>query len=612
MILHCTPPYWQNIPNGALGYLKGFLESREIQVKNVYWTLVLAKKISELQKNLKNYPRINQNFPSEAVIFYICRQLLNEDPGNSTPTTLDMLFSTVYSREELSEVIHSIKDEIDQYINQNNLHETPLAGFTMKTYQWLMSHYLIRRLKKMNPETKILIGGLTHEHQAFTFMKTFDQVDFAIWGEGEMPLVHFARALEEGTDIKKVPQLVYRDSSSIVSTKRVSELCLPLDEYPFADHSDYFSTLKKFIPFKKDVLQSIWGNEVLIPILGSRSCYWNRCKFCAINESTYRARSPESIVEEIEFQSKKYHVDGFFFVDSEVGGTRKRYKKILDLLLQSMRKRRRPYFFGAELSPLYVDPEIAGYMKRTRFYLAQIGFEAVADSLLEKMEKMHRLVHNIQALKAGNQYNLPLPGLNIIRGIPTESEEDIIESQKNLKFFRFLIPHYDLDPTTFMLFKGSPFYDEMSGEERETWREELLWEEIAPLHLIQDANRFEFFSFRSGTFRNCILWDTFESLLKFYKEQNYSYGWIESPQGSRIEEMGSKSHEYVLNRDETDILIYCDSIRTFSELKQEFSHLSEEQLLDLMSGLKDSGLLYYWKDRKCISVLEAAKRKSSE
>ena len=600
MILHCTPPYCQNVPNAPLGYLKGFLEAEGIPVTNVYWNVILAKKIGDFQRVLGNYPRPVGAFPSEHIIFHICKQMLAENSDNSSSTTSDLVFSSTFSREELSEAVTSIKDDIDGYIKQNNLYDVPLSGFTLKTYQWLMSLYIICRLKEMNPDTPILIGGIYNEYQARAFMEVLTLADFAIWGEGEYPLLYLAKALEDGTDIADVPNLVYREGDRIISTTAHANPDPPLDEYPFADHSDYFTTMKKFDPFNK---------SILIPIWGSRSCPWNKCKFCALNEGyAYHVRSPENIVGEMEYQSKKYRISNFQFTDSDVAGNKKRFKTLLQLIIQSMRERKKPYRICAEISPLFIDSETALYMKRAGFCEVQSGFEAASDSLLQKMQKRQKMVHNIQALKYAHQCNLPLYSLNIIRGIPTETEEDVKESCSNLKFFRFLFSKYRLEPTILLLLKGSLFYDEMSEKEREEWKEDSLWREIAPLHLIPEADRFEFFNFYNSTFSHYHLWSTFEHLLRFYEEQDRSYKWIETPDGSVVEEKGLKSHRYTLGRDETDLLVLCDSIKLFSELKKEFSHLNEEELRSKLATLKDAGLLYYDKESNSISVLDATKK----
>jgi radical SAM superfamily enzyme YgiQ (UPF0313 family) len=248
-------------------------------------------------------------------------------------------------------------------------------------------------------------------------------------------------------------------------------------------------------------------------------------------------------------------------------------------------------------------------MKQVSFVQTQIGFEATADALLKKMQKRQRFAHNIQVLKVGNQYELDIIGLNILKGIPTETKEDILESSNNLKFLRFLLGNYRLTPILLVLYKRSPFYNEMSEEDRKLWKEDVWWAEIASAGIISEADRFEFSGFYRDTLDHYLVWRDFEDLLAFYAQQNCSYEWNECVDGSFIVENALRPSKYVLNRDETDLLIYCDSVRTFSEVQKRFSHVSEDNLYEIMDTLKDGGLLYYDKDvRTIISVLEAAKR----
>jgi len=603
MILHCTPPYKYNIPHPALGYLKGFLEAKGIHVENVYWNLILAREISNFQKAWENYPVASDLSPTYTTVLQICKHLLAKNSRNLDETLSDTFFSLFSSEKEISGFINLVRDRIDQYIEQNNLQKVPLAGFTLKTHQWLMSLYLIQRIKELNPEIKVVIGGIPNESRGRTFMKMFTLADFAIWGEGEYPLFHLIEALREDTELKNVPNLIYRNNNRILSTEMSRGPYPDLDSYPFADHSDYFAALRKFMPGPMTILVPIWG---------SRSCPWNKCKFCVLNEEyPYRKRSPENIVKEIEVQSEKYGIDTFTFVDSDLAGNRKRFKTLLKLLLQSSEKRKIPYTIFAEISPIFIDSETAQYMELISLRHAQIGAEALTDSLLEKMQKRHRFAHNIQALKLGDQHNLRVSS-NIVVGIPTETREDILESCKNLKFLRFFLKQYSLIPNSFILFKGSPFYDEMSEQDRKYWDKDPLWEEIVQILSISESDRFELSGFYIDKLPHYILWSFFQRLLRFYVENNSSYEWIEYPDCSFFAEEGPRSSRCILNRDETDILIYCDSIKTFSEVKSKFPHMTEDNLLGMMSQLKDAGLLYYDENlHTIISVLKADKRRIS-
>jgi radical SAM superfamily enzyme YgiQ (UPF0313 family) len=600
MILHCTPPYEYYIPNAALGYLKGFLKSNSIPVKSVYWNLVLFQEIKEFQERIGTYPLIMSYSPNYIASFYITRHLLMENSHSQTP--LNVFLSSLFTEEKVSALLHTFKDKIDTYILDHNLHKESLAGFTLKTHQWLMSHYIMGRLKEMNPDINIVIGGITNKEQGRAFLDVLNHADYAVYGEGEYPLYYLIEALKEGTDLKKVPSLVYRKKNNTEWTEKYTG-CPDLNEYPFADHTEYFETLKQVTP----------GNmPVLIPIWGSRSCPWNKCKFCVVNEEyTYRTRSPENILEEIEYQVQNHGVDHIVFVDSEFAGNKKRFKTLLKLLVQSAEKRGAPYHFFAEASPVFIDAEAAALMQRASFDLIQTGFEAMTDSLLEKIQKRQKFAYNIQILKLGNQYDINIKG-NVMKGIPPETRDDVLESCENLKFLRFLLKNYPVLPNFFALYKNSGFDIEMSEEEKRHWNEDILWEEVASLHLIPEEDKFEFFGFYKDRLRNHLLWDTFGRLLRIYGEKKSSYTWTDYNGYSVFEETGSRDYTCELTKDETDILVFCDSVKKFSEITSVFPRIPEESLKKILKTLKDAALLYYDKDMTMvISVLDVYEKNSA-
>jgi radical SAM superfamily enzyme YgiQ (UPF0313 family) len=609
MILNCTPPYGQHISNPALAYLKGFLEFHDIEAKNVYWNLVLAEIILKLRTGMELYTE-NEDYRSIYAAIYLSRQLLK---SCQKETPLDTLYSIRYSREEIGEMAHKTEEYIDEYIRKNRLHEASLAGFTLKTHQWLLGYYLVSRFKTLNPSIPIVLGGIASEEQARTFMRLFTFADFAIWGEGEYPLLYLAQALEEG-DVERVPNLVYRDNGKISFTHIMNETP-HLDEYPFANHSDYIQAFKSHM--KGDSL-SAYMNAVgrrfgdkfpaALTIWGSRSCPWNKCKFCALNENyTYRVRSPENIVKEIEYQSQAHGINTFIFVDTELPGNLKRFKTLLKLIMQSSATYEKKYYFCAEISPAFVDEETAKYMHLVSFNEIQVGFEAMTDTLLRKMEKRHRFAHNLQALKLGNMYGLQMIGLNIIKQIPGETKEDILESCRNVKFLRFFLSKYSLNPRSLRLEKGSPFYEEVK-EERNEWVDSPIWTEVEPLDLVKWEERYDFFGFYKP-FQD-LLWIDCENIIKFFTKQNCSYEWIEYKAGSFVEERGLRLCRYTFDRDETDLLLFCDTIKSYLEVKERFSHLSEEKLHEMLYDMREAGFIYYDEELKwIISVVEAGKRK---
>lgn len=581
-------------------------------MRNVYWNLILASSLSRFRKGVEKYLKNMDPFLIYHAI-YLSRKLLEEGSCDRV-TPLDLAFQLVYSKQELAEMVQSAKDKIDLYITQHNLHEIQLHGFTAKTIQWLMAYYIIRRLKEMNPSTAIVMGGIINESQARAFMNAFNLLDYVIWGEGEYPLLSLTAALEKDT-LEEVPNLVYRENNKIVHTEFVHEHP-SLDSFPFADHSDYFETFQKYIvgPDLSDFIRTYgkYGSDsipVVIPLWGSRSCPWNRCRFCTLNEGyTYRARSPENIIEEIEFQSKKHDIYNFFFMDTDVSGNLKRFKSILKLIMKIQAAHGIRYRFFGEVSPLFITDETAHYMQLGSFDTVQIGFEATTDSMLQKMDKRHRFVHNIRGLKLGDRYGLALQGLNVIRGIPTETREDVIESCINLRFLRFFLHKYALIPISLRLDKNAYFYNDVSEEERKEWIHNPVYAEIEPLNLIPQENKFEFFGF-SKQYQDRF-WNEFRSLMNFYVEQAQTYEWVEFEGGSFVEEKGLKVYKYTFDRIETDLLIFCDEIRSFSEVREKFPHTHEGELRKMLHAMKNLGIVYYDDDmHSIISILDATKRK---
>jgi hypothetical protein len=157
-----------------------------------------------------------------------------------------------------------------------------------------------------------------------------------------------------------------------------------------------------------------------------------------------------------------------------------------------------------------------------------------------------------------------------------------------------------------MLLKGSPFYKEMSEKERKEWNQDPLWGEIAPTNLVAEEDRFEFFSFYRETFCNYHVWETFWHLMLLYGKQNSSYTWVKTPNGSLVEEKGRKLMIYELSQNETDVLVFCNTVRSFSEIQKEFS-LPEAEIRTILSKLNDHALLYVDTEGNCISILDATK-----
>jgi hypothetical protein len=442
----------------------------------------------------------------------------------------------------------------------------------------------------LNPDITIVVGGLGTQKDAEVFMQVFPDVDYCIYGEGEVPL----KKLIQNIDVSEVPRLVYRENDTCITTYTGE---YRLEPAPFADHTDYFERLK-------EVDSTI---SPIIPLISAWSCRWNRCKFCRVNEGvTYYEKPIKAVIGELEHQSTTHGTNKFYFVDTDFGRKKKKeFEGLLLEILKSVDKRKSPYQIWATASPVVLTRKNVEMMSKIRIDI-QIGFEALTDALLKNMDKMHRFAENIQALKFGKDYRMDIHGLNIIRNVPGEQKEDVIESMGNLQYLRFLIQEYNLRLTELTLFKRSGYFQETSPQEKEEkWVVNALYDEIKQMDLFGEDFRWDFFGFRAKELDHHVLWDQVEYILKKYEEADIDYKWLEFSDGcSVIEEYNSLDgiKKYGLTQVETDILKFCDEITSVEQVKNALS-VPEKDIDDAVSQLVNGNLLYADKKGRLISVV---------
>jgi len=599
--LHCSLPYSPLIPNPAIGYLKSLLLKNDIKTRNIYWNLILYNALLINYAYLsEKYQKLPNSFRYDYFTTHISTFLYekNNKASSSSNSHHPGLIESSIPSEDLEKLSQELKNIIDHHIQQEKLYNSEIAGFTFKTSQWMLGYYTLSRLKHYNPNILTVIGGIESSSQAAEYLKVFKNADFAIWGEGEAPFTQLIERYDNPSSFNDIPNLAYRRDNKIITTDPINPKNLAdINSYPFADHDDYFNIIKNY--------KFEFVAPIRIPIWGIRSCSWNKCTFCVLNEGYfYRERSPENITQEIEYQTTRHNVNHFIFVDNDFGRVKQEeFYKLLELLIESSNKIDKPYCIIGGISPFRMDRKSIEMMKKIGFDGVEMGFEATSDSLLKKLKKKQRFVQNIQALKLAEEQDFCLIDLNIIRHIPTETEEEVFECIKNLKFLRHFLAKYPFNYATLKLYKRSPLYEEMSEEERAEWDHSFYWHEMKKLKFLTEADRFEFFGFNRRYLLNPYPWELFREILENYQSNQFKYTWIGHPDGSSdIHEKSTTS----LDKTETEILKFCDTIKTKTELKNNFPDLTEDSLKKIIKPLQDIGLIYSDKDfQEIISVVSS-------
>lgn len=182
-------------------------------------------------------------------------------------------------------------------------YEPDIIGFPVYSTTEKIVGEIAAKIKEHLPSVKICYGGYWPTLNYTYLLKKYPQVDYIIQGEGEIAFYNLIKALENGTEIRSVKSLVFRDKEQYIANER-EPLISDLDALPFPKRS----------LLKNNMLRYAYVST-------SRGCNAN-CSFCwhrkfwgSGKNNLWRGRSVDSIIEELHQLVDKYHIDRFWFID---------------------------------------------------------------------------------------------------------------------------------------------------------------------------------------------------------------------------------------------------------------------------------------------------------
>jgi anaerobic magnesium-protoporphyrin IX monomethyl ester cyclase len=280
-------------------------------------------------------------------------------------------------------------------------------------------------IKEKLPRTKIILGGPEVHHSAENFLRC--GADFIVIGEGEETMLELVQSVtragsaKEVDSFKNIDGIAFLDNNTFVKTnerekiKDINELTIP-------------NRKKINLHLYLDAWKKYHGKNA-ISVSTMRGCPYT-CKWCsrAVYGLSYRRRSPEKVVEELEFIKKEYNPDTLWFVDDVFTISHKWLKgfaeelKKKDVLI--------PYECITRADRM--NEEVITLLKETGCFRVWIGAESGSQKVIDLMDRRVDVNQVRDMIKLTRKYGIEA-GTFIMLGYPGETEKDIEETIHHLK-----------------------------------------------------------------------------------------------------------------------------------------------------------------------------------
>lgn len=351
--------------------------------------------------------------------------------------------------------INPFLDFFKKHVMPGLQHEAPdIIGISIPTLSQMLGGMTLGHLiKQSGLHSHIVIGGphVTMLREQFPKVpQIFQCFDSAVIGDGQVPLLRLAEAIEEKRDLSSVPNLVYRDPATgkVHANANVSQPARKQVTEKECDDKEAFDNLPDFDGLPLDLYLT---PERVLPLLTSHGCYHGKCAFCNVGygwSNSYRQLRAEHVVDQMLALQQKYGTRHIFFADEAITPRNLRH---ISALLEA--KGTPIHWCGCVRFDRPLSGDLLKAMARGGCRMLMFGLETAAGPMIEHMVKGTQLEHMSRILRESAEAGI-WNHTFFFFGFPGETIEQAQET------VNFLYAHqqwvHSASPGTFVLERYSP------------------------------------------------------------------------------------------------------------------------------------------------------------
>jgi anaerobic magnesium-protoporphyrin IX monomethyl ester cyclase len=319
-------------------------------------------------------------------------------------TNLAIRYLKAYAQPEFDVklVEYTIKDPAINIVSDLIQKQPDVIGFSCYIWNIEETIKVVKMIKKINPDIKIIAGGPEVTYDVLDWMQEVAEFDFIVIGEGEQTFRQLLSALDSGADFSEVPGIAYRKNGSIQMNPQRNKLDLKELPSPYCFEED-LPHLSKRVTYLET----------------SRGCPFS-CQFCLSSiEVGVRYFDREKVKEDIRYLmangaktikfvdrtfniSRSYAMEMFrFLIDEHLPGT----------------------VFQFEITADIMRPEVIEFLNQEApagLFRFEIGVQSTNDytnELVMRKQNFDKLKRTVTMVKEGGKID---QHLDLIAGLPEE------------------------------------------------------------------------------------------------------------------------------------------------------------------------------------------------
>jgi radical SAM superfamily enzyme YgiQ (UPF0313 family) len=295
---------------------------------------------------------------------------------------------------------------------EEKIKDYDIAFIISATMSYAEDADILGHLKKNNPRLITIVFGA---HPTFLPLEALkrNSVDIIVRKEAEFIIRDLVNAFSQGKDQwKKINGIGYKEDGHPVLNP----------DYPYIDNLDVLPIPDRgFLPKNVDYYNPIIKNIPWTTALSSRGCP-SRCTFCTSYSyygPKYRARSPENVVEEINYL-KELGFREIFYRDELFTLDKKRVIDICQLILD----KNIHISWICSVKASTSTYEMLKMMKKAGCRLIRVGVESGVQEVLDNVKKDVKLEQIVNTFRWARELNIDTHA-HLMLGMPGETDQTI-------------------------------------------------------------------------------------------------------------------------------------------------------------------------------------------